>query len=210
MKPNRIKWVCATIAASVSLTAPLAAKDSSPAKIACNAESLDSKPGQTWDEAYGWRFNTSTNPDENIRQQENRANREAAYTALVKGQSPWPDWFKPSVSLLPAGTLFQMAMSEGQGNDRPGGFGTFDEVDTLTEVRENLAVLRAWKKDVQRVNTYRVIQILPVHVGPIGPQVDPEACELYFGRFSQFEMLVAPAARNNYIEFVSSEMLDKD
>lgn len=210
MKLYRTCTTSIAIAAAVTLSAPVLAEDISAAKPACDAESLNSKPGQTWNEAYGWRFNTSTNPDDTARDQENLANRRAAYTALVKGQSPWPDWFKPSVSVLPPGTLFQMAMSEGQGNDRPGGFGTFDEVDTLTEVRENLAVLRAWKKDVQRVNTYRVKELLPVHVGPIGPQVDPEACELYFGRFSQFEMLVAPPARNHYIEFVSSEMLEQD
>lgn len=176
----------------------------------CDAMSLDSVPGQQWSESYGWRYDTSTDPDPAKRAADNLANRAKAYTALVTGQSPWPDWFVPDITLLQPGTLFQMAMSPAaqQPDDRPGGFGTFDDIVNVAEVREDLAVLQKWKPDVSRVNTYRVTEILPVHVGPIGPQVDPDACELLPGRYSQFEMLVPREDRMHYLELVSTHPLD--
>lgn len=103
-----------------------------------------------------------------------------------------------------------MAMGATQPDNHPGGFGTFDEIDTLTEVRDDLAVIKAWKPDVQRVNTYRVTEILPVYVGPVGPQVDPQACALLPGRFSQFQMLVPRDKRMHHIELVGSHPIEKD
>jgi hypothetical protein len=173
----------------------------------CNALSIDSQIGRTWSKHYGWRFDTSTAEDPEMRAAENKAAREAAYHNLVTKNSPWPDWFEPTLSLLPAGTLFQMAMSSAQPDNRPGGFGTFDEIDTLIEVREDLAVLKAWKPDVQRVNTYRVTEALPVNIGPVGPQIDPEACALLPGRFSQFQMVVPPQKRMNHMKLIESHAL---
>ncbi len=206
----RLKNSLAIIASVALATMPTmaSAEDQQPTN-SCNAQSLDSVPGKAWDEAYGWRFNTSTDSDPNKRAEQNRANREAAYTALVKGQSPWPSWFTPSISVIRPGTRFQMAMSKGQLDTQPGGFGTFDEIDTVNEVREDLAVLLAWKADVDRINTYVVTDLMMAHVGPIGPQVDPKACKLLPGRFSQFEMLVRRDDRMKYIKFVSSEKLQQ-
>ncbi|MEL6529196.1 MAG: hypothetical protein AAFQ27_04495 [Pseudomonadota bacterium] len=195
-----------SFAALTSIPIGLSAENTAQADT-CDATSLDSVPGRAWNEAYGWRFNTSTDSDPKKRAEQNRANREAAYTALVKGQSPWPSWFTPSISVIRPGTRFQMAMSKGQRDDQPGGFGTFDEIDTVNEVREDLAVLLAWKADVDRINTYVVTDLMMAHVGPIGPQVDPKACKLLPGRFSQFEMLVRRDDRMKYIKFVSSEKL---
>jgi len=152
---------------------------------------MGSPPALEWMHEYGWRY---ASPQA----------AQAAYLLLVDGQSPWPDWFTPAVSALQPGTLFQMALSSTQADDHPGGFGTFDFIDDVAEVYENLAVLRAWKPDVQRVTTYRVTQPLLVQVGPIGPQVDPEACALLQGRFSQFQMLVPAGDRMRYLEIVSS------
>lgn len=170
----------------------------------CNVESLESKPGKEWDKEYGWRFATSALEDPEERDKENYELRHKAYLELVKGTSPWPDWFEPKVSMLPVGTKFQMAMSPNQKDDRPGGFGTFDEIDTLTEIRDDLAVLEEWKPEVHRVNVYRVTHPLPVYIGPVGPQVDPEECVLLTGRFSQFQMLVERQNRIKHIELVSS------
>ena len=152
---------------------------------------MTSPPALEWMHEYGWRYATP------------EAAR-AGYLLLVDSHSPWPDWFTPAVSVLQPGTLFQMALSLGQPDDHPGEFGTFDFIDDVAEVREDLAVLLAWKPDVQRVTTYRVTRVLPVMVGPIGPQVDPQACQLLEGRFSQFQMLVPAADRMTYLEVVSS------
>ncbi|HEY6816138.1 MAG TPA: hypothetical protein VI168_11405 [Croceibacterium sp.] len=155
---------------------------------------MNSPPALEWIHEYGWRY---PNPQA----------AQAAYLLLVDGQSPWPDWFTPTVSALQPGTLFQMALSASQTDDHPGAFGTFDFIDDVSEVREDLAVLLAWKPDVQRVTTYRVTEPLPVLVGPIGPQVDPLACQLLQGRFSQFQMLVPAADRMKYLQVVSSRAI---
>jgi hypothetical protein len=155
---------------------------------------MTSPPAVEWMHDNAWRFASP-------------AAAQAAYLRLVDGQSPWPDWFTPTVSVLQPGTLFQMAMASTQPDDRPGGFGTFDWIADVAEVREDLAVLLAWKPDVQRVTTYRVTQPLLVLVGPIGPQVDPQACALLEGRFSQFQMLVPAPDRMRYIEVVTSRAI---
>jgi hypothetical protein len=181
-----------------------------PAADDCNASSLDSVPGKPWSISYGWRYDTSQNPDPATRAAENLENRKAAYSLLVNKSSPWPDWFQPSVSILPIGTVFQMAMSKGQRDDQLVGFGTFDEVLSVSDVREYLAVLKAWKPDIDRVNRYRVIEVLPVHVGPIGPQIDSDACALLPGRYSQFEMLVPREQRAHYVELIGSHPIAQD
>jgi len=157
----------------------------------CDVTDMNSPPAVAWMHQHGWRH---TSPE---------AARHA-YLELVTGQSPWPDWFAPTVSVLQSGTLFQMALSSSQPDDRPGGFGTFDLIESVAEAREDLAVLQAWKPDIQRVTIYRVTQPLLVLVGPIGPQVDPGTCQLLEGRFSQFQMLVPAEDRMRYLAVVSS------
>jgi len=51
---------------------------------------------------------------------------------------------------------------------------------------------------------FEVVRPLPVLVGPIGPQVDPTVCEILPGRWSQFQMQVAPADRASYLKVVTS------
>lgn len=127
---------------------------------------------------------------------------EAAYQRLVNGQSPWPDWFHPEVSVLMPGTRFQMALSSGQAKTSPGGFGTFDYIDSVEQVRQYLAVLPGWKKDIDRMVTYEVRAPMLVSVGPIGPQVDQDSCKLYTGEFTQIQFLVPPANRMDYLSVV--------
>lgn len=174
-----------TAAAMVAATPGAAlAQDAS-----CNAASMDSAPAQEWMTENGWRY---------------RSADEAAigYQRLLTGQSPWPDWFHPEVSVLMPGARFQMAMSSGQQNTQPGGFGTYDYLTSVDEVRDYLAVLPEWKPDIDRIVTFEVSAPLIVSVGPIGPQVDNKGCKLYAGRFTQIQMLVAPADRMNFLKFV--------
>jgi hypothetical protein len=162
---------------------------------ACDVTDMNSPPAVEWMRTYGWRYPSP-------------ALARAGYLLLVNGQSPWPDWFTPAVSVLPPGTLFQVAIDASQPDTNPGVFGTFDWIDSVGEVRDDLAVLQAWMPDVQRVTTFRVTQPLPVLVGPIGPQVDPATCRLLPGRFSQFEMLVPAANVMTYLAVVSSRPIE--
>lgn len=184
---KRALFGSAVAAALIITAAPASAEDS--AGNTCNAASINSPPGIEWMESYGWRY-----PDD--------VAAEAAYGELVTGQSPWPSWFTPALSWLPQGTLFQMALGTGQPTDRPGGFGTFDNILNVAEIREYLAVLQVWKPDIDRVATYRTTQQMVAMIGPIGPQVDAETCELLPGRYSQFQMVVPPQDRMNYLELV--------
>jgi hypothetical protein len=185
----RLTAACLTAAA---LCLPAAAFAQQAAPVApCDVTDLASPPAVDWMRQHGWRYATP------------QAARNA-YLALVTGQSPWPDWFVPTVSVLQSGTMFQMALSSTQPDNRPGGFGTFDLIENVAEAREDLAVLQAWKPDIQRVTIYRVTQPLLVLVGPIGPQVDPGTCQLLEGRFSQFQMLVPAEDRMRYLAVVSS------
>lgn len=163
-------------------------------KDRCGAESLDSIPGKEWMDAYGWRYSTK---DE----------AKKAYVDLVKNTPPWPSYMLPSVARLEPGRRFQMAFSKGQTNQQPGGFGTFDKIDSVEEVREDLAVLFTWKKDVDRVVTFEITKPTLVLVGPIGPQVDPVKCKLLHGRYSQFQLLMAPDQRKDYMKEISQTKL---
>jgi hypothetical protein len=146
-------------------------------------------PGRVWAAAQRWRYGS----DEAAA---------AAYAALVQGRSPWPDWFVPVDSMLPAGTRLQMVLGGAQTPDQPGGFATFDNVREPQDVRDGLAVLQQWKPVVDRVVIYETTQPLPVRIGPIGPQVDPDACRLLEGRWSQVQMMVPPAERMTYLRVV--------
>jgi hypothetical protein len=179
---------CSTVAAREAPAAASAA--------ACEAEaaSIDSPPGRDWMREQGWRFAT-----------EEQA--QAAYAKLVADQSPWPDWYTPYEAVLPAGTRFQMAVGGDSSAARPGGFGTFDRIGDVREVRAGLAVKQAWKPEVTGVVTFEVTRPLPVKIGPVGPQVDGLACRLLLGRWSQFQMLVPPAERLSYIRAVEERPL---
>jgi hypothetical protein len=170
--------------------APLPAPSVTPAPApapACDYKSVTSPPGKTWWAQQRWRYASDMDAT-------------AAYTAIAIGQSPWPNWFVGTQSMLTPGTRFQMAMAPGQKKEQPGGFGTFDNIETAEDVREYLAVLVEWKPVIDRVVIFEVIKALPVQTGPVGPQVDPRLCALLPGRWSQFQMLVAPADRMLYLK----------
>ncbi|HEX9964496.1 MAG TPA: hypothetical protein VGB04_05880 [Allosphingosinicella sp.] len=151
------------------------------------AATLGSRPGKAWLEENRWRY----------------ASDEAAATAyrrLAEEASPWPDWYQPYETRLAPGTRFQMAIGGDQTPDQPGSFGTFDRIASVADVREDLAVRSDWKPRVDRVVTYEVVRELPVRVGPIGPQVDPGACALLPGRWSQFQALVEKVTLRGYLK----------
>jgi hypothetical protein len=189
MTKRKLTPACLAIAA-FCLPASALAQQAAPV-APFDVTDIQSPPAVDWMRQHAWRYDT---PEA----------AQSAYHELVNGQSPWPDWFVPTVSVLQPGTRFQMALSSTQPDDRPGGFGTFDLIETVAEAREDLAVLMAWKPDIQRVTVYRVTQPLLVLVGPIGPQVDPGTCRLLEGRFSQFQMLVPGEDRMRYLAVVSS------
>ncbi|MEI9851591.1 MAG: hypothetical protein WDN24_12945 [Sphingomonas sp.] len=113
---------------------PAASQTAAPAP-ACDATSVDSPPGRIWWAEQRWRYASD-------------AAAADAYRQLVTGQSPWPSWFVPTVpnpplAVLPVGTRFQMAMAPTQKDDAPGGWGTFDNIADVEDVREFLAVTTA-------------------------------------------------------------------
>jgi len=156
--------------------------------------STTSGPGKAWLAQQGWRFASAEDA-------------ETAYSRLVEGASPWPDWYEPREVALPPGTRFQMALSAAQANDEPGGFGTFDFIDELSDVRDGLAVREEWKADVGRVVTYEVVLPLPARVGPVGAQVDPRSCRLLWGRLSQLEMVVPREDRMKFLRIVEERAI---
>jgi hypothetical protein len=138
------------------------------------------------------------------------AEAETAYARLLDRQSPWPEWHQPNVVTLPVGTRFQMALSPGQGTDRPGGFGTFDRVPDVAYVRRALAVKSQWKSTIDRIVTYEVATPLPADTGTVGPQIDREASRYLPGGGSQLEMKVPPAERIAHLRVVEVRPLRQD
>ncbi|MCW3848460.1 hypothetical protein OF829_14560 [Sphingomonas sp. LB-2] len=185
-------------------TAPSGGPTLVPVAQVCDATSIDSPPGKAWWAAERWRYADD-------------ATATKAYQTLVNnglGGSPWPTWFVPTqpsasgtlmaapTAILPVGTRFQMALAPGQKETWPGGWGTFDYISTVEDVRKYLAVTLVFKSQVDRVVTYEVTRILPVAIGPIGPQIDTQACQYLPGRWSQFNMLVPGSDRMDYLKVI--------
>ena len=156
----------------------------------CDTQSIDSRPGRIWWKEQRWRYPTD-------------AEATKAYQAIASGSDPWPDWFTPNETQVAVGTRFQMALGKGQPETSPGGFGTFDNIESVRDVRVHLAVEYAWKPEIDRVVTYEVIKTLPVKIGPIGPQADPHGCAWLPGRWSQLQMMVPSANRIEYLKVVA-------
>ncbi|RYY28323.1 MAG: hypothetical protein EOP62_03755 [Sphingomonadales bacterium] len=160
------------------------------AGTSCDAKSIESAPGKAWWREQRWRY-----PSDEA--------ATAAYLSLLDQTPAWPDWFVPASGTLSAGTRVQMALSPGQPETKPGGFATFDNIFDAGEVRQYLAVREAWKPKVDRVVTYEVTQDLPVQLGPVGPQIDPQLCVMLPGRWSQAKMLVPDTQRMEYLRVIA-------
>lgn len=179
------------IAALTALSgcAGMGAANSVSARSCGDFNTVASVPGKAWLAEQRWRFKTDDDAA-------------AAYAALAKGASPWPDWFAPPDAVLQPGTRFQMALGVGQPTDTPGSFGTFDFIHGVKDVRDSLAVRQEWKPKIDRVATYEVVKPINVKLGPVGPQVDGQLCKLLPGRWSQFQMLVPRGTAMDYLMLV--------
>ena len=162
------------------------------AGIPAEGDGLDSAVFDRWSHAYGWFYDRSEAADEATRDAENLKARQEAYLALINKTSPWPDWFVPSVSLLKPGTLFQMAMAKEQPDDRLGAFGTFDDIHTVSEVRDELAVLQSWKPTLDRVNRYRITNKLGFLTQALAVARSPNGGEFPVGTVNDTALSGAP------------------
>lgn len=188
MTSRRILLLAATAAVS-GCASPQAGRPAGAASARSCAATLESRPGKAWWSENRWRY-----PSDEA--------AAAAFRTLAEQASPWPGWYRPYESTLAPGTRFQMAIGGGQTPDQPGSFGTFDRIDSVADVREDLAVRSDWKPKVDRVVTYEVVRELPVRIGPIGPQVDPGLCALLPGRWSQFQALVEKGTLRGYLKVI--------
>ena len=139
---------------------------------------------------------------------DNTTEAAAAYKSLIDKQSPWPIGFEPPEATLIPGTKVNMAMSPGQASSRPGGFATFDDIQNVDYVRNELAVKEAWKPSIDRVVAYEVTQPLPVKIGPVGPQIDQGMGKYLPGGGSQVEMMVNPVDRMNYLKVIDEQSIE--
>lgn len=147
-------------------------------------------PRQNWWADNRWRYASDDQAD-------------AAYQALLGQQSPWPVWHQPNIVTLPAGLRFEMALSPGQGTDRPGAFGTFDRIPDVRYVRFSLAVKTEWKPQIDRVVTYEIVTPLPADTGTVGPQIDVPANLHLPGGGSQLEMKVPASERAAHLRVIA-------
>ena len=162
---------------------------------ACNATAMDSAPAKQWLAENRWRFADGQRGD---------GAAAAVYQTLVVGKSPWPVWYAQGYRILEPGTRFQMALSPGQSDKSPGGWGTFNYIRTKEDVRTYLAVTDEFKAQIGAVVTYEVTNGLPVLVGSVGPQVDQIACKYLPGGWSQFQFMVPYDQRVNYLTVVET------
>ena len=199
-------------AASLALAARPATAQTTPTPpaTACDASSPDSPPGRAWWAAQRWRYGDD-------------AAANAAYARLYKSENPWPDWFTPEtpaqpgwndvtlpkpmhmlppIAALPVGMRFQMAIARGQSPEAPGGWGTFDYIRSVEDVRNYLAVTWAFMNDPAQVVVYEIVRPLPAWIGPIGPQIDSALCRYLPGGWSQINMMVKREERMSYLRVI--------
>ena len=157
--------------------------------VAATTESRTERAREGWWADHRWRY-----PDD--------GDAEAAFRALTRWQSAWPEWHQSHVVTLPVGLRFQMVLGPGQLPECPGAFGTFDRVRDVEFVRTDLAVTLAWKPVIDRVVTYEIKNPLLVDVGMVGPQIDDRADRYLPGGASQFQMLVPADVRMSYLRVI--------
>ena len=126
------------------------------------------------------------------------------FMKILKEEDPWPLGFNKDAAktTLKPGTRIEMAISPGQIEERPGGFGTFDNIKDVDYVRNQLAVKADWKPEIDRVVTYEVVDDLPVISGEVGPQIDEPLGKYLSGGGHQVQMLVSPADRMKHLKVV--------
>jgi len=98
-------------------------------------------------------------------------------------------------------------MSLGQSDLKPGGWATVDEITSIDDVKNKLAIMREFKEDIDRINIYEIIEGLPVQEGAVGAQVDLLDNAYLPGGGSQKELMVPKHLRNNYLKKVDEIIL---
>jgi RHS repeat-associated protein len=103
-----------------------------------------------------------------------------------KNSDPWMPGTPLTAFRVPKGGMeIDMAMSPGQ--PRPGAWGTTDHIPNVKYVREDLAVIPAFKKNVSHVQRFRIPEGTPVQVGTVGPQTQNGV--VYRGGGNQVQIL---------------------
>ncbi|MCL2145010.1 MAG: hemagglutinin repeat-containing protein [Endomicrobia bacterium] len=136
------------------------------------------------------------------------------YMTILNTQSPWPLGYNAtahSIQLTSADT-FNMVLNKGQ--PFPGTFGVKENITSITQARNDLALKVAWKPEPATVVTYRPKEnvILEALYGPIGSQIDLPANKFLPGNpnMTQYELLfpkgILPEQRINFIEEVPESL----
>ncbi len=120
--------------------------------------------------------------------------------AAPKGLTPEMPGMPITSVILPAGFIFNQAVSPGQ--NAPGKFGTTDEINSIDYVRNDLAVIPAFKTEVSGVRQVVVTRPVRAQISTVGPQTQDGI--LYPGGGSQIDVLEYD--RNNpFVKFLGDE-----
>ena len=129
------------------------------------------------------------------------------YINLITDTNPWPKGKSGVPNTLSAGTKVRMAMSPGQGDSMPGGWGTFDNINSIDDVRNELAIMHEFKEDIDRINIYEIVEEVPVMEGKVGPQIDLLDNIYLPGGGSQVKLDIDRKLRNVYLKKVDEIIL---
>ena len=84
------------------------------------------------------------------------------------GTNPWLEGSEIVSMLAPTDCYIDMALAPGQ--NKPGGWGTFDSITDVNYVRNALAVTPEFKPEVGYVQRYKIPEGIRIQVGTVGPQ----------------------------------------
>lgn len=84
------------------------------------------------------------------------------------GTNPWMEGTEIISIEAPENCYVNMALSNGQ--NKPGGWATFDEIPNVEYVRNNLAVTPEFKEEVGFVQKYLIPKGTRIQIGTVGPQ----------------------------------------
>ncbi len=101
------------------------------------------------------------------------------------GTNPWMDGTEIIAMEAPENCYINMALAPGQ--NKPGGWGTFDNIPDVDYVRNNLAVTPEFKPEIGYVQKYKIPKGTPIQIGIVGPQKYNGI--IYFGGGNQVQIL---------------------
>ena len=101
------------------------------------------------------------------------------------GTNPWLEGSDIVSMPAPADCYIDMALAPGQ--NKPGGWGTFDNIPDVDYVRNSLAVAPEFKPEVGYVQRYKIPEGIRIQVGIVGPQTYQG--KIYTGGGNQVQIL---------------------